>query len=353
MLNLRLRIAAALLSLAAAGGPALAADPTSADYKAGYEAGYQAALEALRAGTTTPAGALPAAAPATPPAAGTPAPAAAPKPTQPPDWWNHSALIGRSGEPLADYRLDPAWKHRVELQLSGTNVSGNDNGFAVRAGGKLFSRSGRWTNELMANVDRRRIVQAGQVNNQRDVRSLQESVRYDLTDRWYASAGLILERDDINLIDSRTTVLAGLGNYLVDNDRFRLNVFGGLGRLRERYMEPVPELIGLDRRSSGLLYLYQTFDWQINADWSLQQGFRHMRDLDDSGIYDLDPARPGLYTAIRQVKRYRNVGSLALTYQLNPRSSLSLSVESRYDSNPWPDVQPHDITRRLVLNLTY
>lgn len=348
MLNLRWRIAGFLWLLALAGSLAHAADPASADYQAGYAAGYKAALEALKSGAAGTAPAAPAPTPAPAVASAAPARAAGPA-----DWWNHSSLMGQAQQPLLDLRLDPGWRHRTEVNLSGTNMSGNDNGFAVRAGGKLYSRSGRWTNELQANVDRRRILQAGGATNQRDYRIFEESIRYDLTDKWYASTGIILERDDVAGIDSRATGLAGLGYYLVDNDKFRVNLFGGLGRLRERYMDPVPALIGLDGRSSGLLYLYQTFDWQINADWSLQQGFRHMRDLDDSGVYALDPARPGLYSAVRQEKRYRNVASVALTYQLNPRSSVSLSVESRYDSNPWPDVQPHDITRRLILNLMY
>jgi len=250
-------------------------------------------------------------------------------------------------------QLEPSWRHHAELQFSGVNVNGNDNGFSLRGGAKLYSRSNVWTNELTANIDRRRIFQAGGAVNQRDYRILQESVRYDLTPRVYASGGFILERDDVNFIDRRTTALAGLGTYLVDNARVRINLFGGLGRLRETYMDPVPALIGIDGRSSGLLYLYETVDWQLSEDWSVQQGFRHMRDLSESGHYVPDPTRPGLYRADSRVKRYRNVASAGLTYQLSPRSTVSLVVESRYDSNPWPDVRPHDITRRLMFNLLY
>lgn len=333
--------AASLALLLSGALAARAADPQSADYRAGYEAGYKAALEALKAGQASPA--APAAQPA---AAARPGESAAARaPAGPPDWWNHSAL-------LYD-RLDPAWRHHVELQFSGTNVNGNDNGFAVRGGGKVFSRSNRWTNELIANVDKRRIAQAGGALNQRDYRMLEESVRYDLTRKLYASGGFILERDDVNFIDRRTTLLGGLGAYLLDDRKVRVNVFGGLGQLRERYMQPVPALIGLDGRSSGLLYLYETVDWQLAENWSLQQGFRHLRDLRESGEYVPDPRRPGLYVAGRMVRRYRNIASLGLSYQLSPRSSVSVVVESRYDSNPWPDVRPHDITRRLMLNLQY
>lgn len=279
-----------------------------------------------------------------------PAAAAAPAPrhagaAEPHDWWNHSALLYS--------RLEPAWRHHVELQFSGTGLSGNDSGHALRASGKLFSRSNQWTNELIVSLDKRHIVQAGGAINQRDYKMLQDSLRYDFGDKLYTAAGFIVERDDVNYIDRRDTVLAGFGYYVFDNPRMRLNTFVGLGKLNETYLDPVPGLIGISERSSGLLYLYQTFDWQLAKKWSLQQGFRQIRDLSESGKYVPDPSNPGLYTAGSMVKRYRNVANLSLNYQLSPRSAVSLGIESRYDSNPWPDVQPRDTTKRLSLNLMY
>lgn len=319
---------------------ALAQATSTPDYKAGYEAGYKAALEALKAGAAMPP-ATAAAATATHPAMAAPASAA----NEPRDWWDHSSLMYRS--------LDPAWRHHVEVQFSATGVSGNDSGHALRGSGKLFSRSNRWTNELVTSLDKRKIVQAGGALNQRDYKMLQESLRYDLTDKFYTAGGFILERDDVNSIDRRNTVLAGVGYYLLDNPSMRINTFIGLGRLDETYLAPVPSLIGLSGRNSNLVYLYQTFDWQLSQDWSLQQGFRQIRDLDESGRYVPATSGPTPYTAAEMVKRYRNVSSLALNYQLSPRSALSFSVESRYDSNPWPDVKGRDTTRRLSLKLMY
>lgn len=319
------------------------ADAGSPDYKAGYEAGYKAALEAMKAGHMMGQGAKKDGAAATGHSAhATPQQGA---PAEPRDWWNHSALLYST--------LDPAWRHHAEVQFSATGLNGNDTGHALRGSGKLFSRSKLWTNELIVSLDKRKIVQAGGAVNQRDYKMLQESVRYDLTGKLYAAGGFILERDDVNFIDRRNTVLAGVGYYLLDNQSMRLNAFAGLGRLKETYLAPVPALVGIDGRSSGLLYLYQTFDWQLSQNWSLQQGFRQIRDLDESGSYAPDPTRPGLYSATAMVKRYRNVSNLAINYQLSPRSGISLGIESRYDSNPWPDVKSRDTTKRLMLNLMY
>lgn len=314
-----------------------AADPASPEFKAGYEAGFKAAQEAMKAAAqNAPAAAV------TPPARAAAQPAGS---AEPGDWWNHSARLYR--------QLDPAWRHHVELQFSATGLNGNDTGHALRGNGKLFSRSGVWTNELIASLDKRKIVQAGGAVNQRDYKMLQESVRYDLTGKLYGSGGFIVERDDVNFIDRRNTLLAGLGYYALDTDSMRLNLFAGLGRLKETYLAPVPALVGIDGRSSNLLYLYQTFDWQIAEKWSLQQGFRQIRDLDDSGRYTPDPLRPGLYTASEMLKRYRNLTNVTLNYQLSPRSAVSFGVERRYDSNPWPDVKPRDTIKRLSLNLMY
>jgi putative salt-induced outer membrane protein YdiY len=319
---------------------ALAQATSSPDFKAGYEAGYKAAMESMKAGSAVP--------PPTSAQAAAVAPAASPAQQgsdEPRDWWNHSALLYPD--------LEPAWRHHAELQFSASGLSGNDSGHAVRGSAKLFSRSDRWTNELVASIDKRNIVQAGGVVNRRDYKMLQDSVRYDLTTKLYTSAGFIMERDDVNLIDRRNTVLAGFGYYVFDNPTMRLNTFIGLGKLNETYLAPVPALTGLTSRDSGLVYLYQTFDWQLSRNWSLQQGFRQIRDLDESGRYVPATSGPTPYFAAEMVKRYRNVSNLSLNYQLSPRSALSLGIESRYDSNPWPDVKSRDTTKRLSLNLMY
>ena len=319
---------------------AWAQNTSSPDYQAGYEAGYKAAMEALQAGASTT--------PVSPQGAAV-APAASARSTsatgEPTDWWNHSALMYRS--------LVPEWRHHAEAQFSASDLNGNDSGYALRGSGKWFSRRNRWSNELIVSLDKRHIVQPGDAINQRDYKMLQDSLRYDLTPKLYTAAGFIMERDDVNDIDRRTTVLGGFGYYLVDNRTVRLNVFLGLGWLEESYLDPVPSLVGIDGRNSGLLYLYQTFDWQLSKNWSLQQGYRQIRDLDDSGHYVPATSGPTPYTADRMVKRYRNVSNLSLNYQLSPRSALSLGIETRYDSNPWPDTLPRDTTKRLSLNIMY
>ncbi|MEC4720695.1 DUF481 domain-containing protein [Noviherbaspirillum sp. CPCC 100848] len=333
---------------AATAAPAAKPVPgATADYQAGYDAGYKAAMEALKASAMPATAAAPTSAQAAA-VAPTAVAVAAPAPganNEPKDWWNHSALLYR--------QLDPAWRHHAELQFSATGLNGNDTGHALRGTGKLFSRSNRWTNELVASIDKRKIVQAGGAVNQRDYKMLQESLRYDITSNLYGSAGFIIERDDVNFIDRRDTVLAGFGYYLFDTPTMRLNAFVGLGKLDETYLAPVPSLVGISSRDSGLLYFYQTFDWQLSQNWTLQQGFRQIRDLDESGRYVLASSGPTPYTAAEFVKRYRNVSNVSLNYQLSPRSVLSFGVESRYDSNPWPDVRPRDTVRRISVNLLY
>jgi putative salt-induced outer membrane protein YdiY len=335
--------------LAAAGAP----NPYSEGYAAGYRAAMEAVKKALAEGRSAEAATtvtevpqpLPSAPAATPPAN-----------AEPRDWWNHSSLR---------YALrDDAWRHGLQAQLSYTGVTGNDDGTAWRGNGQFHSRLGRWTNELSLTLDKREIKSADGGVNQRDYRMLQESLRYDLTDRWYVAGGFILERDDVALVDRRVTGLLGAGYYWIDNERFRLNTYLGLGHVDERYMRYVREHVEVNSRNSGLLYFYQTFSWQISENFSLRQGFRLMQDLDRSGRYAFDPAistPPSAefpqgferYSAIDQVRRYRTVTGLDFDYKLSPRSSVSLGIESRYDSNPWPDVIRRDIVRRVNFNLMF
>lgn len=359
-------LAVALLPLAALAAPA---DPAPTPYSAGYQAGYQAAMaaakQALAEGRALEAATAPAVPPAPTSTGAAPVPDAASGagpvslPTasavsdqagEPPDWWNHSSLR---------YALrSDAWRHGLQAQLSGASLSGNEEGSAWRGGGKLNSRLGRWTNELSATIDKRDIASVGGAKNVRDYRMLQESLRYDLTERGYLAGGFIHERDDMALIDSRLTTLAGAGYYWLDNDRFRLNTYLGLGRVDERYMEYVRDHVGIEQRDSGLLYLYETLEWRLSENWGLRQGFRLMQDLDKSGHYVLDPVasaqqRSERYRADSQVKRYRTIGAIDLDYRLGPRSTVSLGVESRFDSNPWPDVIRRDRTRRLTFNIMF
>ncbi len=335
----RILISAAMLVFV----PAVqAADaPASGTFQEGFQAGYKAAMEAMKSG-------------AAPSTAVTPAePAAAPaKSDGPPDWWNHSSLITGS--------TTPTWLNHAELQFSGTSLTGNDTGIAIRSSGKLYTRYDKWTNDMVLTIDRRSISQAGGGINKRDYRMFQESLRYDLGKQLYASGGYIWETDDTSYINNRNTWLGGLGFYVVDNPKMRLNTFIGFGRLNESYLSDIALYTGATNRSSGLLYLYQSFDWQISENWSLQQGFRQIRDLNESGHYVTNRAYSPTsnpvsypYAPDAMVKRYRNVSNLSLNYRLSPRSSVTLGVEQRYDSNPWPDVKSSDTVKRLSLNVMF
>jgi hypothetical protein len=360
-------IACAVLLACAAGVQAADAPPYDAAYQAGYRAALEAAKKALAEGRKLDELATPATAPAgdmAPNAATGAGPVNLSQPTPasagsaaPPDWWNHSSLA---------FGLKPQdeWRHSFQLQLSGASLSGNENGSGWRGGGKFLSRYGRLTNELSGTVDKRDIKSAGGGANTRDYRLLQDSLRYDLTDRWYVSGGAILERDDIALVTRRVTWLAGPGYYWLDTDKFRLNTFLGLGNVRENYMQYVRQHVGVDERSAGLLYFYETFAWQISENWGLRQGYRLMQDLDKSGHYVFDPARstpPSAsnpmgferYKADHWVNRYRTVAALDFDYRLGPRSTLSFGYETRFDSNPWPDVIRRDHTRRMTVNLAF
>ncbi|MFC4159111.1 DUF481 domain-containing protein [Chitinimonas lacunae] len=308
-------------------------------YDAGFKAGYAAALKELTARQhetpSTPTVPAPAALPlAAPPAEGMP------------DWWNHSSFL---------YPNRDGWRHHLEANLSATSLGGNDSGHALRIGGKAYSQIGHWTNELSVSIDKRKIEQVSGGLNEKDYRIVQETLRRDLSPNWYVGGGYIWELDEQNLIDSRHTVLAGVGYYWIDRPGLRLDTFVGLGRFRENYMEFVRDYVGINRRDSDILYTYQTLQWQLAPAWSLRQGFRLINDGGRSGRYVLDPVNPrsGRYVAAEYVHRYRYLASLNLDYQLAPKAVLSFGFEKRYDSNPWPDVLRADYTRRLNFTFQY
>lgn len=346
------------LGLTGALPPALAAGSYDDGYREGFAAAIEAARQALRNGQSLDSLQVPAPVTAgrsldsAAPMASAGGPAAA----EPRDWWNHSSLR---------YPLHTdAWRHGVELDLSYTGVTGNDDGSAWRANSAWHARLGRWTNELSLNLDKRDIVSVDGRVNRRDYRLLQQSLRYDLSDRWYLAGGFMLERDDVSLIDSRITALFGTGYYWIDDGRIRLNTYAAIGRFNEQYMDYVRDHVDIDSRDSGLVYLYQTFSWKITERLSLRQGLRLMWDTGRSGRYELDPVTstpPSAsnpqgferYSATDWVRRYRSVAAIDVDYRLSPGVSASVGIERRYDSNPWPDVMRADTVRRMSLRLQF
>lgn len=336
-------------------------------YRAGYEAGYKAAMEEFKksAESKTTAAESKVTAAESPPAAastvaagraGTPAKPATSLTTEatppesaagPPDWWNHSALLYPT--------LDDHWRHHFEVQLSGGQLSGNESGYIWRGGGKWFSRKGSWTNEMIVDLDMRDIEQVGGGVNSKDYRMFQDSLRYDLTDQWYVAGGFIWEHDETNLIGNRYTGIFGPGYYWVDNEKFRLNTYLGLGGVNESYMQFVQDYVGIDERSSSLLYFYETFEWRISKDWNFRQGFRWIQGLSKWAHYVLDPENPasGMYVPDKWLYSYRYVSSLNLDYNLSPSTVLTFSTENRYDSNPWPDVLSRDIVSRITFRFMF
>ena len=196
--------------------------------------------------------------------------AAAPPKVDP--WWEKSSL---TYSPVRRELLT-----HIDGTLSFMNSAGNSEGSSFDANAGFTMRLMRFTNRLSLNYTRRDMEYGfggGSVNFSE--RALRNHGEYDLTKHAVLVGGVDDYRNTLMFIDSRFTTYGGGGVTLVDNERMRFTVIGGIGYTRFRFDKEAMERVdpvtvaGLpaDPNSGGLMAT-QAWTWKISPKLSLSQG---------------------------------------------------------------------------------
>jgi hypothetical protein len=258
------------------------------------------------------------------------------------DWWNRSSL----SQPNPGKFL-----FHTEGAFTGMWLGGNNMGESYKGRGSVSLRRGRFTNTVSYNIAKTKIDQTDGGSTNRNYQLAEEALQFDLTKTFFTVAGVLWEKDSTNYIGDRVIYYGGAGAYVLDSDRFKLKVVGAYGQQHERYNVIVTELIGLREKNTGVLYGYQSFDWQFTKRFSFQEGFRVLWDIKNSPRYMND--LHGGYFNTGEKQRFRTFLHLELDYKITPHFSFLVSSDTRFESVPWPDVKQRDITNTVGVKFSY
>lgn len=313
-------------------------------YREGREAGRKEAEAALK-GEARPTEAAPQAAAPAPPAAG-PVTAEHAKPDLD-AWWEKSSL---------KYSPVPGqWLFHVEGTLDYKHRTGNTQSDRYNGSASLMVRKWRFTNTLSYIIDKEFTQQLSQTgtytkSTENDYRSVQDSLRYDLTDRLYAEGGYLWEKDRANYIAGRNSYYAGVGYTLIDMERHNLGVFAAGGYERENYPELIKNALNLEYLETGAAYFREDYRWNITDRLTYKQTFRIIQNLKSTDVYNNDVTR---FYVTGDTNRYRWFLINELYFKLVPHVSFMIGYKYEYDSNPWPTVDKTDTTLKSGIQFSY
>jgi putative salt-induced outer membrane protein YdiY len=204
------------------------------------------------------------------------------------------------------------WTARVELGLSGQ--TGNTEQLTI---------NGRAQAKRTTDVDRLLAYIQGKYDEQNGERSKNEimgglDLEVDLNDRWFVFGKLSLEYDEFEMLDLRARATAGLGYFLIKEEKQELKLRGGAG------------------------YQHESFDNGDNADdFVLELGYDYKAKINDKLLFVHGVT---YYPTLRSLDDFRIVADTALEIALTDKDDwkLKLGVRNEFDNQPIDDVERLD-----------
>lgn len=263
------------------------------------------------------------------------------------NWWRHNSLR-YSDEFRKKLRF------HVEAMYNYMRETGNTEATIHKGSLKLTARKGRVTNYLTYNVRDQKIktVSDGSVTIHIN-HLLEEIVRYDINRIVSGVAGFLYERDRDSLLEDKVIYFGGLGYDILDDEKFILHAMTVMGHQKEHYLSLVKDVMDLSDRTNTILYLYQTFRWNI-FDWlSFFEGGRVIYEFEKTNrYYLLDDSADIAYPTNRK-NRYVIKANAGLEFIINKYLSTVFQYNFDYDNNPWPTVRKTDTTFSTGIKISY
>lgn len=260
-------------------------------------------------------------------------------------WWEKNSL---TYSPLPEQ-----WLFHVEGTLDYKRKNGNTDSSLYHGSTKLMVRKRRFTNTLFYAIDKElsEPTSASPKNNtDTDYRTIQDSIRYDLTDRLYGEGGYMWEKDTANLIAGRNSYYGGLGYALLDGELLNLELYLGGGYEEEKFPDVVKRSMHMSRQEGGAGYFREDFRWKITDRITYKQTFRIIQNLNESSVFNDDVNNLRI---IGETNRYRWFLINEIYFSLTAHLSFMTGYKIEYDSNPWPTVQSRDETVKSGIQFSF
>jgi putative salt-induced outer membrane protein YdiY len=261
------------------------------------------------------------------------------------NWWEKSSL---KYSPMPEQ-----WLSHVEGTFDYKEKRGNTESDRYNGSASLMVRKHRFTNTLYYAIDKELsepTPASPHDSKDTDYRTLQDSLRYDLTDRFYVEGGYMWEKDTANLISGRNIIYAGLGYALIDQERHRLELFLAGGDQEEKFPGAVSSAMDISREEVAAGYLREDYRWNITGRVTYKESFRIIQNLNSSKVFNDDLAN--LYVT-GETNRYRWFLINEIYYSLTDHIDFMTGYKIEYDSNPWPTVRNWDKTLKSGLKFSF
>lgn len=212
----------------------------------------------------------------------------------------------------------PKWETSAGVGFSLT--SGNTDTLLFSANGVALRKWER--NEFAAGFD----AGYGKSDGEQNVGYAKAYSQYNylITDRLYAFGRVEGLNDEIADIHYRIPLSAGLGYYLIKNDRVTLAAETGPGYVWEK--------VGDDERDYATIRFAERFTWKISDRARFWQSFEYQPKIDDWAEYFL-------------------TGEAGVEADLTKKLALRVVLQDWYVSNPAPGRESNDL--KLVSGINY
>jgi putative salt-induced outer membrane protein YdiY len=262
-------------------------------------------------------------------------------------WWEKSSL---NYSPLPE-----RWLAHLEGSLNYDHRSGNIRSSLYDASATLKVRKRRFTDTLAFIINKELTAQIPSPGSDAiqiaiDYRSIQDTLRFDLTKRLYADVGYIREKDTVNYIKDRDILYSGMGYALIDTKKHSLEAFAAGGFERVQFLDSVRGFVSSDHLNAAALFFREDYRWNISDRITYNQTFRIVQNFEKKLIIDDDQSN---LHGIGETYRYR--WSLVNDIYLKLVAHLNFSNGSKieYNSNPWLMVRKLDVTLKSGIQFSF
>jgi putative salt-induced outer membrane protein YdiY len=229
-----------------------------------------------------------------------------------------SAVPADAARAQATVKEDGQWRSSIGAAFSRATGNTRAASLAVQADTVRATEWNKWTaytNLLYAETNDNRTAEQGRLGTRYD---------WKLTRQMFIFGGLDLERDEVALLDLRSTVSTGAGYRLFDRPDLTWEYFGGVGYVRDRYAEPrlVDEELR-DRYGYATLLFGQESNHRFTDTTTAKQRLAIFPNLQASG-------------------EYRAQWDASIAVAMTRSWNLTAGVSWRYNSDPGPLLRKTD-----------
>lgn len=211
------------------------------------------------------------------------------------NWWDKNAMKIKP--------LPAAWLRHAEGTLSYANSSGNASGSTLDLNASADLRKGRFTNHIVARLNRTDVVYGDQGAVSFVERTLREQLDFDPAESITFFAAIESYRNTLTYLDRRVLIYAGLGGRIFRNDKAQLVVNGAVGHAsfgfdRHQLSLVNPGQVGSvdpNPRSGGAVAT-QSWRWKVSPRFNFSEDASYIKYLNsrlgDRWTFDLNGSFP-------------------------------------------------------------